>query len=273
MCFGKKNQKIMFQFSLVQETRERVVSLGKMGEDSNTHTSRRLGFQEHFPLIKGLSNKKWVESTVYKEPMDLGSYTKYIGPISLEDQIKREDKQSTSIYVIWKAVLNSFENIRICLAWTVDEGDRVRLGQDPQLGSDHGHILPQPLTIVPRDKGISKLAHIANPTNTTLWSQGWRAAKDLGLEEGFHETRGTFLNALSKGQICLTEGEDKLVQGTSPFGTYTPNLDYISLNTDRALTDTKWWWKAVWKSKCPSKAKISMWDLMEKKIPTWDILH
>jgi hypothetical protein len=33
-----------------------------------------------------------------------------------------------------------------------------------------------------------------------------------------------------------------------------------------------WWWKGLWKIKCPLKAHIFMWFLIKNKIPTWDRL-
>ena len=34
-----------------------------------------------------------------------------------------------------------------------------------------------------------------------------------------------------------------------------------------------WWWKQLWKLKCPAKAKLLFWAILENKTPTWDILQ
>jgi ribonuclease HI len=31
-----------------------------------------------------------------------------------------------------------------------------------------------------------------------------------------------------------------------------------------------WWWKGIWKSKCPLKPRLFMWCLLRKKVLTWD---
>jgi hypothetical protein len=35
----------------------------------------------------------------------------------------------------------------------------------------------------------------------------------------------------------------------------------------------KWWWKGLWKQKCPQKAKIFMWAALNNRIPTWEALN
>jgi len=34
-----------------------------------------------------------------------------------------------------------------------------------------------------------------------------------------------------------------------------------------------WWWKTLWKIKCPPKNKLFMWFVLENKAPTWDNLQ
>lgn len=34
-----------------------------------------------------------------------------------------------------------------------------------------------------------------------------------------------------------------------------------------------WWWKYLWKLRCPGKAKLLFWAILENKAPTWDILQ
>ena len=41
------------------------------------------------------------------------------------------------------------------------------------------------------------------------------------------------------------------------------------MNRDMELL---WWWKALWKLKCPLKTKIFCWFLLYAKALTWDVL-
>ena len=34
-----------------------------------------------------------------------------------------------------------------------------------------------------------------------------------------------------------------------------------------------WWWKKLWKLKCPAKEKLVYWTILENKAPTWDVLQ
>lgn len=37
--------------------------------------------------------------------------------------------------------------------------------------------------------------------------------------------------------------------------------------------EPEWWWKGLWKIKCPQKAKIFMWCALKNKVPTWDRMY
>ena len=58
-----------------------------------------------------------------------------------------------------------------------------------------------------------------------------------------------------------------------PSGCYTPKHGYIHLNVLVHDRDLVWWWKQLWKLKCPGKAKLLFWAILENKAPTWDILQ
>jgi hypothetical protein len=45
------------------------------------------------------------------------------------------------------------------------------------------------------------------------------------------------------------------------------------LNIDLFQQNPSWWWRGLWKLKCPQKAKIFLWAALNDKIPTWDNLR
>ena len=124
------------------------------------------------------------------------------------------------------------------------------IGPDPWLISGQGHLLPQPLIENLRDIGLSKVTHIASPTNSTIWRQGWIFFEELGLEEEFIEEWSIYMNPLIASHIRFPDREE-LIWIIFSTRTYPRNLGYISLMVFIVLTEFKWWWKAMWKTKCP----------------------
>jgi len=72
--------------------------------------------------------------------------------------------------------------------------------------------------------------------------------------------------------VQLTDCVDELVWKCALHGAYTPNIGYIKLNIDPHARDPLWWWKGVWKARCPLKSHIFFWCMMEPKVPTWDTM-
>jgi hypothetical protein len=72
----------------------------------------------------------------------------------------------------------------------------------------------------------------------------------------------------------IKEAKDELVWSKNAvISEYCPKLGYIVLKEEEGLQDQEWWYKLVWKFKCPSKAKIFMWLVLRHKVPTWDYMQ
>jgi hypothetical protein len=195
---------------------------------------------------------------------------KYINPDTVEEWICRPVKVATQCTIIWKALINSFQVVGEGLAWKVGNGQRVRIGVDPWPGSERGHILPQQLINNLHDKGLFYLDQITDRDITTLWSQAWKRVDQLGLDREHEASWNIFIRALQMGHIWLIDREDELVWKHNPNGLYTPKAGYTQLNIDLLQQEPSWWWKAVWKQKCPLKAHLFLWCLIKNKVPTWD---
>ena len=70
----------------------------------------------------------------------------------------------------------------------------------------------------------------------------------------------------------LTNETDVLVWSLSKSGKYTPKEGYVQLLLDKNLMEYYWWWKVLWKFKCPLKVKIFCWFLLSDKALTWDVI-
>lgn len=64
-----------------------------------------------------------------------------------------------------------------------------------------------------------------------------------------------------------------MVLDLDPAGIYTPKEGYIKLSTEVDPREEVWWWRPLWKLKCPAKTKLFMWYVLENRVPTWDTLQ
>jgi len=85
--------------------------------------------------------------------------------------------------MIWKAVINSFPIIEEGLAWKIGNVQRVRLRTNPCPGCERQHILLEHLVNLLRTQGYDTLNKLAVLRLATIWSQGWKSERSLGLEE------------------------------------------------------------------------------------------
>jgi hypothetical protein len=108
---------------------------------------------------------------------------KYIEPVPLEFWIRSQQKSKKGASVIWKEILNAFPLIENGLAWKLGNGHRFRIGKDPWPGSEGKHILSEQLIQHLHTLGYAHLNNLADPSRSTLWSQGWTDANRLGLSE------------------------------------------------------------------------------------------
>jgi len=68
----------------------------------------------------------------------------------------------------------------------------------------------------------------------------------------------TYTQALQAKHILIVDQDDELIWKFSPFGRYSPKLEYIHLNIERHLREPLWWWKSLWKVHFPLKERIFM---------------
>jgi len=79
-----------------------------------------------------------------------------------------------------------------------------------------------------------------------------------------------YVSALKATHVRIVDKEDELVWKHVQHDRYTLKMGYIQLNILVHQRDPLWWWKGLWKLKCPQKAKLFMWCVITNKIPTWN---
>ena len=88
---------------------------------------------------------------------------KYLALDSVEDLVRAPEKSRVGGSVIWEAVVNSFSMIESNLAWNIGDGRRLRIGEDPWIGSAHRHLLPKWMVAALRERGIIFLSELESP--------------------------------------------------------------------------------------------------------------
>jgi hypothetical protein len=83
----------------------------------------------------------------------------------------------------------------------------------------------------------------------------------------------SYTDALKDSNVKLGEDEDQLLWSLNPSRTYAPKLGYRALVEEGLVGQLVWWWRIIWKLRCPSKNKIFMWLALNNKAPTWEVLQ
>ena len=121
---------------------------------------------------------------------------KYIAPLSIVDWIRNPRKSFEGGSVIWKALVKYFHILETSLAWKVGSGRKLRVGEDPCMGSVLQHLLPRRTVEALRQQGITFLSHLADPIRRRLGIQSWLQASSLGLEVFDERALAVYIRAL-----------------------------------------------------------------------------
>jgi hypothetical protein len=152
------------------------------------------------------------------------------------------------------------------MIWQVGKGDKVKIGLDPWIGSKGLHKLPPQLIQEIRSKGFYTLRQIVKWERSTNWQQQWLTWEEIGLGEDLDEAWKTYTDALKDNNVKIREDDDQLLWSLDPTRTYVPKLGYKALTEEGR--DKVWWWRTIWKLRCPSKNKIFMWLILKNRFPT-----
>ena len=165
-----------------------------------------------------------------------------------------------------------FSIIESSLSWDVGNGEKVQVGRDPWLGSEQQHVLPDEVINALALRGITTLNQLADQRLEDPWIQHWKSAYLLGLGEPEAAFLENYIRGLQSAHIQISEQEDVLIWDLDPEGVYTPKAGYLKLSAEVGVREEVWWWRSLWKVKCPSKARLFMWCVLENRVPTCDIL-
>ena len=83
---------------------------------------------------------------------------KYLKNLSVVSWIRRKAFSTNCVSVIWKGFLQTLSWVGCGLSWKVGNGEDIRVGIDPIMGTEELVVLPQELRDYLEDYGIVTLA-------------------------------------------------------------------------------------------------------------------
>eukprot|EP00253_Pinus_taeda_P025786 PITA_25786 len=198
---------------------------------------------------------------------------KYIDPVPLEDWIRSQEKRKKNVSVVWKAMVEAFSVIEQGLAWKIGDGRHCMIGRDPWVGCNEAYALSPGLLRHLDHKGIYTLNQVEKIGQSSIWGQAWKSAEDLGLNIRWKNEWCSYIQELHHSNVRLKNESDLLIWAQGDIGKYTPKDGYNFLMQKKGWGNPDWWSKLIWKLKGPAKAKIFLWCMLKRKVPTWDTLR
>ena len=162
---------------------------------SQSERFRGWGIKNPFLFSQSLATKTlWC---LIKNPESLWGkvlISKYCPNGSIQDWISKGEKSFKNGSIGWKALVLAFPQVGNWLAWLVENGREVRVGEDPWSGSGESFKLSEGLVLKLRSLGIFTLNQACSLSlqRETLWKN----SEDLGLEEGLKEEWEEYVSLL-----------------------------------------------------------------------------
>jgi hypothetical protein len=88
------------------------------------------------------------------------------------------------------------------------------------------------------------------------------------LREEYVEAWQRYTNTLKYNNVKIKEDDDQLVWSLNPTGKCVPRICYKALTKEKREGEHVWWWRTIYKLRCPSKNKIFVWLILNNKAPT-----
>ena len=125
---------------------------------------------------------------------------------------------------------------------------------DPWVGCKWRHSLPSSMIDKLHSAGFYFLKDIACPGVSILLDQGWLKVDILGFVDNQEIIFWIiYLALLKSSHVRIYNEVDLLVWSQYKTGKYTPKAGYLHLIWGMNEMEISWWWKLLWKLKCPLK--------------------
>eukprot|EP00253_Pinus_taeda_P031126 PITA_31126 len=150
---------------------------------------------------------------------------------------------------------------------------RVIKRKDPWVGCNESYALSPGILRHLGSKGLFTLNQVEKVGHSTIWGQAWKNAEDLGLNIRWYNEWASYIEELQRSNVRIKNDQDVLMWAQGKTGVYSPKDGYSFLMDKKGWAAPEWWSKNLWQLKCPLKSRISLWCILKRKIPNWDILQ
>ena len=177
--------------------------------------------------------------------------------MNILEWIRSNTKKKKNISICWKVVLWAFDLIGNSLVWKIGDGKDVCIGLDPWSGCKWRHALPVPMLDRLHMAGFQFISDIGIHCLSGLMTQKWLSADTIGFTDPLDIVAWNgYIATLKSSHVRLSAATDCLIWNLSKSGKYSPKEGYAELMNREV--DSIWWWKVIWKMKCPLKTKNSV---------------
>jgi hypothetical protein len=161
-------------------------------------------------------------------------------------------------FVCWKALVEAFPLVGDHLLWCVGNGMKVRLGEDPWVGSGNGFKFPKNMLNNIHSNGIIYLKDASIADLDRAVRSEWKTTEMMDLHGEEVDIWRDYVATLNSNFILLKEDEEDALfwAGNDKRGIITTKLGYLLMAKKAFEGERKWWWKFLWEQKAPIKYNI-----------------
>ena len=135
---------------------------------------------------------------------------KYCPNASIEEWFHQPTKTHKGGSLCWKAFVEAFPLVGNWVTWQVGDGRRIRIVQDPWVGSGDNFRLPITLFSQLKEKEISTLVDARSYTDRNQRATVWKTTQEMELAENDAPVWNSYINQLKTNFIHLDEEKNKL---------------------------------------------------------------
>lgn len=155
---------------------------------------------------------------------------KYLRYRSFDSWLRENQRGGRNISNIWSNCLNFINIVLKWISWSLGDGTKIRLGEDPILGMEDNHKLSKGLINHLHEKGISHLFKIKEHNDDMMGGKGWMNANSLNLSPKYYVEWNSFTKSLRTFGIFLCEMDYNLLwTWNTSNGILSSNLAYASI--------------------------------------------
>jgi hypothetical protein len=170
-----------------------------------------MGYQKYFSFGKALATKNLWRCLMIPGLWHEVIIKKYIKKKFVAEWFREGKKNWNGASNIWRALTSSFDILSDWLVWKPGNGEDIRIGVDPLIGSHTYYKLSENLISVLKEKGINFLAQAGTGSMENTCHTRWKKVELLGLDGALKEEWNYFIKGLIGSGFELNNDKDILI--------------------------------------------------------------